>query len=75
MIQIDWMIGNASREIFQGSPASPGRMFPAPFGEKAAILVLQYQSIFADEVQVDYRTIDVQQLKESVFRDFPAAKM
>ncbi len=50
-------------------------MFPAPFREKAAILVLQYQSIFADEVQVDDRTIDVQQLKESVFRDFPAAKM
>lgn len=49
-------------------------MFPAPFGEKAAILVLQYQSIFADEVQVDDRTIDVH-LKESVFRDFPAAKM
>ena len=50
-------------------------MFPAPFGEKVAILVLQYQSIFADEVQVDDRTIDVQHLQESVFRDFPAAKM
>ncbi len=36
---------------------------------------LPYQSIFADEVQLGERTIDGQQLKWSVFHDFPAQKM
>ena len=40
--------------------------------KEAAMLGLPYQSIFADEVQVGDRTIDGQQLKWSVFHDFPA---
>ena len=43
--------------------------------KEAAMLGLPYQSIFADEVQVGDRTIDGQQLKWSVFHDFPAGKM
>ena len=43
--------------------------------KEADMLGLPYQSIFADEVQVGDRTIDGQQLKWSVFHDFPAAKM
>lgn len=43
--------------------------------KEAAMLGLPYQSIFADEVQVGGRTIDGQQLKWSVFHDFPAGKM
>ena len=43
--------------------------------KEADMLGLPYQSIFAGEVQVGDRTIDGQQLKWSVFRDFPAAKM
>ena len=43
--------------------------------KEADMLSLPYQSIFAGEVQVGDRTIDGQQLKWSVFRDFPAAKM
>ena len=39
------------------------------------MLELQYQGFFTNEIQMDDRTIDGQQLKESVFRDFPAAKM
>ena len=39
------------------------------------MLGLPYTSIFIDEVQVGERTIDGQQLKWSVFRDFPAGKM
>ena len=35
----------------------------------------QYQSIFADEVQIGERTADGRQLKRSVFHDFPAAQM
>ena len=43
--------------------------------KEAAMLGLPYQSIFVDEVQVGDRTIDGQQLKWSVFHDFPAGKM
>ena len=43
--------------------------------KEAAMLGLPYQSIFADEVQLGERTIDGQQLKWSVFHDFPAQKM
>ena len=43
--------------------------------KEAAMLGLPYQSIFANEVQVGDRTIDGQQLKWSVFHDFPAGKM
>ena len=43
--------------------------------KEAAMLGLPYQSIFADEVQVGDHTIDGQQLKWSVFHDFPAGKM
>ena len=43
--------------------------------KEAAMLGLPYQSIFADEVQVGDRAIDGQQLKWSVFHDFPAGKM
>ena len=39
------------------------------------MLGLPYTSIFTDEVQVGERTIDGQQLKWSVFHDFPAGKM
>ncbi|MCQ2476853.1 MAG: type I restriction-modification system subunit M [Clostridia bacterium] len=43
--------------------------------KEAAMLGLPYQSIFADEVQIGERVIDGQQLKWSVFHDFPAGKM
>ena len=43
--------------------------------KEAAMLGLPYQSIFADEVQLGEHTIDGQQLKWSVFHDFPAQKM
>lgn len=39
------------------------------------MLGLPYTSIFTDEVQMGERTIDGQQLKWSVFHDFPAGKM
>ena len=42
--------------------------------KEAAMLGLPYTSIFTDEVQVGERTIDGQQLKWSVFHDFPAGK-
>ena len=42
---------------------------------EAAMLGLPFQSIFADQVQVGERTIDGQQLKWSVFHDFPAGRM
>ena len=42
--------------------------------KEAAILGLPYQSIFGDEVQVGERMVDGNQLKWSVFRDFPAGK-
>ena len=43
--------------------------------KESAMLGLPYKSIFADEVQIGERTIDGSQLKWSVFRDFPAARM
>ena len=43
--------------------------------KEAAMLGLSYKSIFAEEVQIGDRTVDGQQLKWSVFHDFPAAKM
>ena len=43
--------------------------------KEAAMLGLPHKSIFADEVQIGDRTVDGNQLKWSVFHDFPAAKM
>ena len=43
--------------------------------KEAAMLGLPYQSIFAEEVQIGDRTIAGNQLKWSIFHDFPAAKM
>ncbi|MCQ2566523.1 MAG: type I restriction-modification system subunit M [Clostridia bacterium] len=43
--------------------------------KEAAMLGLPYKSVFADEVQIGDRKIDGQQLKWSVFHDFPAGKM
>ena len=43
--------------------------------KEAAMLGLPHKSIFADEVQVGERTIAGNQLKWSVFHDFPATKM
>ena len=42
---------------------------------ESAMLGLPYESIFAGEVQIGERKIDGQQLKWSVFRDFPAGQM
>lgn len=42
---------------------------------EAAMLGLEHKSIFAGEVEVGSRTIPGNQLKWSVFRDFPAAQM
>ncbi|MBR5948671.1 MAG: SAM-dependent DNA methyltransferase [Clostridia bacterium] len=39
------------------------------------MLGLEHKSIFAPEVELDGRIVDGQQLKWSVFRDFPAGKM
>lgn len=43
--------------------------------KEAAMLGLPYQSAFADEVAVGDRKIDGKQLRWSVFRDYPAARM
>ena len=43
--------------------------------KESAILGLSYKSIFAEEVQIGDRTIEGNQLKWSVFHDFPAARM
>ena len=43
--------------------------------KEAAMLGLPHQSIFAGEVSIGERAIDGQQLKWSVFHDFPAGKM
>lgn len=43
--------------------------------KESAMLGLSHKSIFADEVKIGDRTIDGNQLKWSVFRDFPAGKM
>ena len=42
---------------------------------ESAMLGLPYRSIFAGEVEIGERKIDGQQLKWSVFHDFPAGKM
>lgn len=43
--------------------------------KEAAMLELPYKSIFTDEVKIGDRSIDGNQMKWSVFHDFPAAKM
>ena len=43
--------------------------------KESAMLGLPHKSIFADEVTIGDRTVDGNQLKWSVFRDFPAGKM
>ena len=43
--------------------------------KESAMLGLPHKSIFADEVQIGERTIPGNQLKWSVFHDFPAGKM
>ena len=43
--------------------------------KEAAMLGLPYQSIFAEEVRIGDRTIAGNQLKWSIFHDFPASKM
>ena len=43
--------------------------------KESAMLGLPYKSIFAGEVTVGERKVDGNQLKWSVFRDFPAGKM
>ena len=43
--------------------------------KEAAMLGLPFTSVFADEVTVGDRKIDGQQLKWSVFHDFPAGRM
>ena len=46
-----------------------------PRAKESAMLGLPHKSIFADEVQIGERTIAGNQLKWSVFHDFPAGKM
>lgn len=43
--------------------------------KESAMLGLPYESIFSGEVQVGERKIDGNQLKWSIFRDFPAGRM
>ncbi len=43
--------------------------------KECAMLGLPYESIFADEVEIGERSIPGNQLKWSVFHDFPAGKM
>ena len=43
--------------------------------KESAMLGLPYESIFAEEVQIGERSISGNQLKWSVFHDFPAQKM
>ncbi|MCH5211687.1 MAG: SAM-dependent DNA methyltransferase [Oscillospiraceae bacterium] len=43
--------------------------------KESAMLGLPHKSIFADEVEIGDRKIDGNQLKWSVFRDFPAGRM
>ena len=43
--------------------------------KEAAMLGLPYKSLFSDQVQIGDRTIQGQQLKWSVFHDFPAGRM
>ena len=43
--------------------------------KESAMLGLPFESIFAGEVKIGERTIEGNQLKWSVFHDFPAGKM
>ncbi len=43
--------------------------------KESAMLGLPYQSVFTEEVQIGERTVPGQQLKWSVFHDFPAGQM
>ena len=43
--------------------------------KESAMLGLPYKSIFADEIEIGDRKVEGNQLKWSVFRDFPAARM
>lgn len=43
--------------------------------KESAMLDLPYQSVFTEEIQIGTRTIPGQQLKWSVFHDFPAGQM
>lgn len=43
--------------------------------KECAMLGLPFKSIFSDQIKIGERTIDGQQLKWSIFRDFPANKM
>ncbi len=43
--------------------------------EGSAMLGLPHRSIFTEEVKIGERTVPGRQLKWSVFRDFPVAKM
>ncbi|MEE3333172.1 MAG: class I SAM-dependent DNA methyltransferase [Ruminococcus sp.] len=43
--------------------------------KESAMLDLPYKSIFADEVEINERMVNGQQLKWSVFHDYPAGKM
>ena len=43
--------------------------------KESAMLGLPFKSVFSEEVTIGDRTIEGNQLKWSVFRDFPAAKM
>jgi len=43
--------------------------------KEAAMLGLPYKSIFADEVEIGDRKVDGNQLKWSIFHDFPAQRM
>lgn len=43
--------------------------------KEAAMLGLPYESVFAEKVQIGDRTVEGNQLKWSVFHDFPAGKM
>ena len=42
---------------------------------ESVMLGLPYKSVFTDEVQIGERRVDGNQLKWSVFRDFPAGRM
>jgi type I restriction enzyme M protein len=43
--------------------------------KESIMLGLPHKSIFGDEVEIGERKVDGNQLKWSVFRDFPASKM
>ena len=43
--------------------------------KESAMLGLPYQSMFADNLIINERSVDGKQLKWSVFHDFPAGKM